>query len=325
MSLFPPKEDDALTRALLQAAKKTKNTPQKKENILEVWSKIAELKKAFETLDFIADDYSYFSVRDPVPREIFAPSFRDRVAHRFFVDAVSPLWEKRFYFDSYANREGKGVHRAVARLRQFLRCPNNAFFLKIDISKFFVSIDRTILLEIIKKGIVRADSFPEDKKNLLLHLAERFIAFTAIKSKKNRVEIPPAASLFFAPKGKGLPLGSLASQFFANVYLHELDHFAKQHLGIRCYLRYSDDVMILGDSAHRCHYWEREIRDFAQKKLQLSLNPVANGQDLFASEAKEDVDGTARPFFEKENGKKTFFPMRRKKIHQAAMRFVSHH
>ena len=189
-----------------------------------------------------------FYVYDPKKRLISAPSFEDRVVHHALVRIIEPLFEKKFVFDSYACRKGKGIHAATLRLQSFLRKANknwrNIYVLKADISKYFPSINRQRLLEILKRTIKDKD---------VLWLCERIIK----QSKENT----------------GIPVGALTSQLFANIYLDTLDHFIKDDLGVKFYIRYMDDFVILKES--KSELWEllHKIEEFLMHQLYLILNP----------------------------------------------------
>ena len=192
-----------------------------------------------------------FQVYDPKWRLIQAPQFNDRVVHHALGRVIEPLFERKFIFDSYACRTNKGIHRAVLRLQSFMRKAEKKYarryVLKADISKYFASIDHEALFIILCRTI-------RDKN--VLWLCDQIIKHNGFE----RV---------------GIPVGALTSQLFANVYLDMLDHYIKDDLGIKYYVRYMDDFIILGDGKNCL----REIFSLAEKflnhKLHLRLNPKA--------------------------------------------------
>lgn len=206
--------------------------------------------------------YKYFTVYEPKERLIMAPPFCDRIVHHAIVNIIEPLLEKKFIFDSYACRVGKGIHRAAYRSMYFLRCAKRmwgkSYILKADISKYFPSIDSNVLVGIIKKTI-------RDKKTL--SLCERIISHGAVN-------------------GKGLPVGALTSQLFANTYLDQLDHYAKDQLGLKYYLRYMDDWVVVGPAKNILREYKEQMENFISKNLQLRLNkktdifPASHGVDF---------------------------------------------
>lgn len=195
--------------------------------------------------------YTAFNVCDPKLRRIHKAGVRDRVFHHAVFRVLYPIFDKNFIFESYSCRLSKGTHKAVNRLEQFCRqfSHNNTrsiFALKCDIRKFFDSIDQNILLELIKRKI--------QDKNALWSIGK------IIKS-------------FEKSSSRGLPLGNVTSQLFANIYLNELDQFIKHNLRIKHYLRYCDDFVILGENEKCLIGLIPSISDFLEQKLKLTLHP----------------------------------------------------
>jgi len=193
--------------------------------------------------------YRTFFVSDPKPRTISAADFRDRVAHHALCAVLEPLFERAAIFDSYACRPGKGSHAAVRRARVFAR--RYGYFLKLDIRKFFENVDH----EVLKAGLSRLV-----KDSRLLQLAGRIIDHGA-----------PGSAV-----GKGLPIGNLTSQHFANHYLCPLDHFVKQQLRVRGYVRYMDDLLLFSDSKESLRHAQRRIQEFVERDLRLELKGEAS-------------------------------------------------
>jgi len=192
--------------------------------------------------------YRTFYISDPKPRTISAADFRDRVAHHALCAVLEPLFERAAIYDSYACRPGKGSHRAVRRAQQFSR--RFGRFLKLDIRKFFESLDH----EVLKAGVRR---LVKDRR--LLERADRIIAHGAPGS----------------PSGKGLPIGNLTSQHFANHYLTPLDHFIKEKLRAPGYVRYMDDFLVFSDSKSFLRDAHERIREFVENDLKLKLKSEA--------------------------------------------------
>ncbi len=229
-----------------------------------------------------------FVVRSPKLREIFAADFRDRIVHHLVVRELEKTWEPRFIFDSYACRREKGIHEAVKRLQGFMMkatasCKKPAYFLQLDIRSFFMSIDKSILFSIF------ADNGASE---VVLDLLERIIFHDCTQNyyfrgdKKMLQMIPPHKSLFKADANKGLPIGNLTSQFFANVYLNELDQFVKHVLKCRYYIRYVDDFILISSSPAELANWRERIAAFLKDRLSLELKPgdrirrVSEGADF---------------------------------------------
>ena len=229
-----------------------------------------------------------FVVDRPKLREVFAADFRDRIVHHVLVEHLEATAEPKFIYDSYACRKNKGTHAAVKRLQYFTRsvAENNsrqAFCLQMDVRSFFVTMNKDILFSLVKK-------YTEDEDMIWL---ARVIIYNdctencrMTKGKDLLKHIPEHKTLFKQAKNKGLPIGNLTSQFFANVYLNELDQFVKHVLKCRYYMRYTDDALILHCDKSQLEKWIDEIDTFLKNKLGLELNakktiirPVSDGID----------------------------------------------
>lgn len=186
--------------------------------------------------------YRPFIVFEPKKRQIVALPFKDRVVQHALNNVIEPVFDRRMIYDSYACRRGKGTHKAAKRLGYFLGKPEINYYLKADIHSYFASINHTILKELIRRQIEDPD---------VLWLIDTIIDSSGI----------------------GLPIGNLTSQLFANVYLHELDHFLKHELSIRFYLRYMDDFIVLHESKRYLRGLLDAIEEFLATKLALRLNP----------------------------------------------------
>lgn len=218
----------------------------------------------------------------PKLREIFAADFRDRIVHHLLTNEIEPYFERRFIYDSFACRKQKGCHAALSRLKKFIyqitkNKSQNAFYGQFDIKSFFSNIDKNILLAILEREIKK--SLPVNSQKELLWLAKKIVFHDPtknyyLKGKKELFDqIPAHKTLFKTPKNKGLPIGNLTSQFFANVYLNELDQFVKRKLKIKYYLRYADDMTLLSEDLKQLKKWRREIDRFLKENLGLELHP----------------------------------------------------
>lgn len=229
-----------------------------------------------------------FAARKPKLREIFAADFRDRIVHHILIDQLEKIWEPVFIHDSYACREGKGTHAGVERLQSFLRKittngKRRAYFLQLDIKDFFTSINKEILFKLLKRKI----QDPE-----ILWLTELLLFWDCTSSYLRCGDpdllkyVPSNKSLFGKANERGLPIGNLTSQFFANVYLNQLDQFVKHTLKAKYYLRYVDDFVILSlDRAELSTFLEKIDAFIPSLKLTLhprrrKLLPVSNGIDF---------------------------------------------
>lgn len=190
--------------------------------------------------------YEAFKICDPKPRDIHKACVRDRVLHHAVFRILYLIFDEGFIFDSYSCRLGKGTHRAVNKLEAFTRKlsknnTHNIFALKCDIKKFFNSVDQDILLELIGKKIKDSDT---------IWLIEKIIKSF----------------------NKGIPLGNVTSQLFANIYLNELDQFIKHRVKIKYYLRYCDDFVILGENKEHLTNLIPLVNNFLKEKLKLNLH-----------------------------------------------------
>jgi RNA-directed DNA polymerase len=218
-----------------------------------------------------------FFTTTPKLREIIAADFRDRVVHHLLVPLLEDIFEPKFIDDSYACRPDKGTHAAVRRLQRFLKKVDRqshcgGWFLQLDIRSFFMSIDHDILLGLLGRHI--------DQKKLM-SLAETIVRHDPTQNcylkdtSGAACRIPAYKSLFQLPPGVGLPIGNLTSQFFANVYLNELDQFIKHSLKCRYYIRYVDDFILLHSSRPYLEKARQEIETFLAEKLKLGLKEKA--------------------------------------------------
>ena len=194
-----------------------------------------------------------FIIRDPKTRKISKSTFRDRIVHHALINVIKPLFEGSFIYDSHANEIGKGTLKAVERFDKFKGkvSRNNTrecYVLKADIKHYFEEINHDILMDILKKNI---------KDEEVLWLIKLIIHNQA----RGRQKI------------KGMPLGNLTSQFFAKVYLNELDQFIKHKLRAKYHIRYVDDFVILHNSKKQIEKWKEEISIFLEEKLGLELHP----------------------------------------------------
>lgn len=229
-----------------------------------------------------------FVVDKPKLREVFAADFRDRIVHHVLVQHLELTAEPKFIYDSYACRKSKGTHQAVKRLQGFTRSvtensSSQAYCLQLDVRSFFVTINKDILFDLVKKYTKNKDMIWLVKV-IIYNDCTKDCKMT--KGKDLLKYIPDHKTLFKQSKNKGLPIGNLTSQFFANVYLNELDQFAKHTLKCRYYMRYADDVLILHQNKEQLGRWANEIGAFLKNKLGLELNtkktiirPVSDGID----------------------------------------------
>ena len=197
--------------------------------------------------------YTTFIVSDPKPRRIHKACVRDRLLHHAVARVLCPYFDGRFIFDSYSSRKGKGTHAAIKRFRDFAwRISRNrtrtVWILKMDVRKYFASIDHNILFSLFEKSF-----FGDGRLRDLL--------WEIINS-------------FHAEKGKGIPLGNLTSQLFSNIYLNPLDQFVKRRLWAGQYIRYADDIFILSHNRNCLANTLARMERFLEGVLALRLHPA---------------------------------------------------
>ena len=223
---------------------------------------LARLQDELANETYRLGPYRHFTIYERKPRRISAAPFRDRVVHHALCNVIEPIWEPRFIHDSYASRIGKGTHAALDRCTYFARRYRYVF--QGDIVQFFPSVDHAILYNLLARRIACPPT---------LRLIEHIIASgTGIHTDGWKMQWFPGDDLFAAIRPRGLPIGNQTSQFWANVYLHELDKFIKQTLRCPAYLRYCDDFLLFADDKPTLHHWQQEIADYLVS-LRLKIHP----------------------------------------------------
>lgn len=208
--------------------------------------------------------YRHFYIHEPKRRKISAAPFRDRVVHHALCRIIEPIFERYFIYDSYACRTGKGTHRALDRCQQFAR--RFRYVLQGDVLQFFPSIDHAILRGLLARHLRDQD---------ILWLVEQILASGAgILPEEYELQWFRGDDLFAALRPRGLPIGNLTSQFWANVYLNELDQFVKRELKCNAYIRYVDDFLMFADDKAQLHRWRSAIIEFLER-LRLRLHAEA--------------------------------------------------
>jgi RNA-directed DNA polymerase len=233
-----------------------------------------------------------FIAQRPKARQIHAPDFADRVVHHWLVPKLEAVYEPGFIHDSFANRKGKGTHKAVERLQQFVRQVNSGqgggWYLQLDIHNFFNSIHRGELYGMLKPRLERAGA-PATVLRAVHALLRYPVSRQGVihrSTAAERDQVPPHKRLENSAPGCGLPIGNLSSQFFANVYLDALDQFVKHVLKVPRYLRYVDDFVLVHRDRAQLERWQAQIEQFLADRLQLKLKadirlrPLSAGCDF---------------------------------------------
>jgi retron-type reverse transcriptase len=250
---------------LLLAARKAQRGKRFRDNVLEfndqLEIELLKIQHELKTQTYQPGAYRTFHLIDPKSRLISAAPYRDRVVHHALCNIIVPIFESTFIQDSYANRVGFGTHRALRRFTQFAR--SNRYILQCDIKKYFPTIDREILKQLIRQKIKCRDT---------LWLID------AIVDNSNEQEtvidyFPDDDLLTPIQRMRGLPIGNLTSQFFANVYLNRFDHFVKEQLKVAKYVRYVDDFALFSDCREFLVDARKSVEEYLAS-LRLKLHPV---------------------------------------------------
>jgi RNA-directed DNA polymerase len=220
---------------------------------LDLEHELIALQRELQNGSYQAGDYRLFMIYERKPRVIAAAPFRDRVVHHAVMNLIEPPLDRTFISDSYACRHAKGVHAAVDRYQAWAQ--RYRYVLKMDVRQYFPSIDHDILKDKLRRRI---------KDRSALDLLDRIIDGSP---KATAEPCYFAGDNLFTPfeRRVGIPIGNLTSQFFANLYLDDLDHFIKQKLCVRPYLRYVDDMVVLDNDKRRL----AEIRSVVRERLAL--------------------------------------------------------
>lgn len=221
------------------AARQAQRGKRYRENVLafnfNLEGELLALQDELLSKSYRPGPYRTFHIVEPKKRMISAAPYRDRVVHHALCNVIVPIFERTFIRDSYANRVGFGTHRALRRFTKFARA--NKYVLQCDLQKYFASIDHDILKKLIRRKIKCRDT---------LRLIETIIDHS--NEQEAAVFYFPGDDLFTpGERRRGLPIGNLTSQFFANVYLNSFDHFVKENLKTTKYVRYVDDFALFSD------------------------------------------------------------------------------
>ena len=237
---------------ILMAHKKARRGKREKKDViifeLNLENEILRLEKELRYGTYKTDKYNTFKIYEPKERVIMASSYTDRVVHQWYVENfIKPYFIPQFIATSYAGIEGRGMHKASKDVQKAMRVVkekwNEYYILKMDIAKYFQNIDKRILWNILKRKI-------KDRKLLWL-----------------------TRTILLSTEGmKGLPLGNYTSQMFANIYLNELDQFAKHTLKCKFYFRYMDDIVILCENKLIAKNNLEKLSDFVTENLKLTFN-----------------------------------------------------
>ncbi len=208
--------------------------------------------------------YNSFFIHEPKQRKISAAPFRDRVVHHALCNVIEPLFERSFIEDSYANRVGKGAHRARDRCQEYAR--HFRYVLACDVRQFFPSLDHAVLRAQLTRKIIDIQT---------LWLIDQILqSGEGVLSEQYQMVYYPGDDLLAALRPRGLPIGNLTSQFWANVYLNPFDHFVKRRLRCKGYVRYVDDFLLFADNKKTLWAWRIALEE-ELTRYRLTIHPGA--------------------------------------------------
>jgi hypothetical protein len=274
-----------LFQAYFDARKNKRNTVNALEFEFNLEENIFQLHQDIINRKYDLKPSICFINQYPVKREIFAADFRDRVVHHFIYNYIYEIFDNSFIYDSYSCRKEKGTLLGIKRLNHFIRsCSENyhqdCYILKLDISGYFMNIDKNILWKKVRRVLIQNRSkVTRIDYKLLLALIEKTIFNNPTKNckvkgkRKDWVGLPKNKSLFFSKRSCGLPIGNLTSQLFSNIYLNDFDWFVKKELDCKFYGRYVDDFFIVSKDKEFLRKIIPQIKKYLQKELNLTIHP----------------------------------------------------
>lgn len=242
---------DNVRLAFLKAIRGNRSSPQSVYFCRNIDRNLRAVQENLRSPDFRWGGYRSFLIKDPKLRTISTAPFAQRVMHHAIMNVIEPVLERPLVFHSYACRRGKGTHAAV--LYAFRQCRANRYFLKLDVRRYFESVDHGVLKSVLRRFI---------KDARLAAMLDGIIG-----------------SWETAP-GKGIPVGNLTSQFFANLYLSGMDHFILEKLRPAGYCRYMDDFVVWSPSEERLVRMRGQITEYARCVLRLDLKPAVFGRSV---------------------------------------------
>ena len=250
---------------ILDAAKKAQRGKRYRASVLQFNDKLEgellQLQRELTAKTYQPGDYKNFEIYEPKRRIISAAPYRDRVVHHALCNIIVPIFEPTFISTSYANRVGYGTHRALRKFVRYAR--SSRYVLQCDIRKYFPSIDIAILKQQIRRKL---------KCHNTLWLIDKIL--DTYNSSETPIEYFPDDTLLTPlERSKGLPIGNLTSQFFANVYLNGFDHFVKETLKVSKYLRYVDDFALFEDDQDFLAHCRQRIEEYLAT-LRLKIHPI---------------------------------------------------
>lgn len=237
-----------LYEAHLRASKGKRNRREVLEFEIDLETNLINLLNQIKSRGYRMGKYRTFVIYEPKPRLIQSLPYKDRIVHQWYVEEfIIPYFVPKFIQDTYACIQGRGTHKAVEKVQKYMRIMKRRhghyYILKCDIQKYFYSISKDVLFSIFHRYV--SDQHLLEFTKLLIYDDESPV---------------------------GIPIGNYTSQYFANIYLNELDHFVKEELRIEFYVRYMDDFILLVPTKEKARYLKKRIEEYVETKLCLHLN-----------------------------------------------------
>lgn len=303
-----------VTKAYVKARSEERSTPAQLAFELNVEDSLRALSFELYFRKWSPLPLDWFVLTEPSVREVFAPQFRDRIVSHVLFDILMPIYDKLFIYDSYSCRVGKGTLFGIDRFEHHLRSVTNnytreAYVLNLDISGYFMSIDRQILYVLIHAEIEKYARFNADiDLDFTEYLVQTFLfrdplagcIYHGNPCLKKLVQ--PNKSLFGQPAGVGLPIGDVINQLNSNIYLNPFDHFCKRVLKIRGYGRYVDDSRSVHNSLQYLEECKERSAEYLHEKLRLNLNK-SKSNITSAYEPNTFLGATIMPYYKTANEK----------------------
>lgn len=237
---------EAVYSAWIAFRKGKSPTPSIDEFAYDLENNLISLTEKLADRTYRHGEYKQIVLQEKKRRDLAVASVRDRVVHRLLYDHLLPLFDIRFDFDVWSCRQGKGLHKCLARTQHLLLRHNDSYIWRADIIKFFDTVDQQEMVNCLKR-----------------RLADDSVYLWLCKEVINSYRVKPS---------RGIPIGNLTSQLFANVYLNELDRFARHQLKPQAYLRYGDDFLIFYPTRDLAFEAREKTRGFLKRFLDLEIN-----------------------------------------------------
>lgn len=254
---------DNLVLADTLASKGKASTPAVIRHRANANKRLEQLQNRLQNKTFTTSRYKVFTINDGKERLIYSlPYYPDRIVHHAIMNVLEPMFMQVFTADTYSSIKGRGIHSAAGKLKKVLKnAADTRYCLKLDIKKFYPSVDNTVLKQLLRKKIKCADT---------LFLLDNII-----------------------DSSTGLPIGNYLSQYLANYYLTWFDHWIKEQKGIKHYFRYADDIVILSSDKQHLHSILADIKNYLSANLNLY---VKDNYQIFPVESR-GIDFMGYKFF----------------------------